>query len=59
MAEMGCEEHSVPLALNENGEVTDAPLAGLVTVTLVVGEEDAAGCASLTVMVTLVTQDAP
>jgi hypothetical protein len=58
MAVMGCEEHRVPLALSENGEVTDAPFVGLVTVTLV-GEVDAPDDAALTVMVTLVTQEAP
>ena len=60
MAEMGCEEQRVPLAPSENGEVTDAPLAGVETTTLVgVVEEGASAGAGLTVMVTLVTQDAP
>ena len=58
---MGCEEHKVPLATSENGDVTVAPLAGLLTETLVAGvdETGAAAFDARTVMVTSVTHEAP
>ena len=49
----------MPDATRENGEVTLAPLAGLLTVTFVVVEAGTPVEVGFTVTVTLVTQEAP
>ena len=55
---MDCPAHKVPDIAREKGLVTVAPFAGLLTVTFVVDPDTPVG-AGFTVMVTLVTQEAP